>query len=146
MFVNHTILRIFDSDDKNSRILITTPKTDNSIRKIPLNHFLLKCLFSVKGNDSDYILTNSKKYIEPRNYYSRYKTIMKQLNMSEYNYHTLRHTFATRCMEIGIDIKSLSELLGHANIKTTLSIYVHPNFSLKRKYLEKLLTTQENLS
>ena len=89
-------------------------------------------------NDNNYILTNNSKYIEPRTYYYTYKKIMKSLNLDKYNFHCLRHTFATRCIELGFDYKTLSEILGHSDVKMTLSFYVHPSNELKVKNMEKL--------
>lgn len=56
------------------------------------------------------------------------------------NYHVLRHTFATRCIEAGVDVKSLSEILGHANVGVTLNTYVHSSIEMKRTQLEKLVS------
>ena len=70
--------------------------------------------------------------------YMRYKTLMNRLGMGEYTFHALRHTFATRCVEAGFDIKSLAEILGHANVTTTLGIYVHPTMEQKRSQMERL--------
>ena len=63
---------------------------------------------------------------------------MKKLNLEQYSFHSLRHTFATLCIERGMDAKSLSEILGHSNITTTLSLYVHPSLEQKRKQIELL--------
>lgn len=138
--VQRTIIRINSYDStKKTKIVITEPKTKNSIREIPLNSLLMKILKKNKHDLDDYILTGNKKYIEPRNYYNKYKIVLKRAGVSGYNFHVLRHTFATRCISVGIDPKSLSELLGHSNVKTTLSLYVHPNFESKKIYLEHLL-------
>ena len=69
--------------------------------------------------------------MEPRCYLNRYKAILKAHGFEPFNYHVLRHTFATRCIESGFDIKSLSEILGHASVNTTLQRYVHPSMELK---------------
>ena len=76
--------------------------------------------------------------MEPRTYYNRFKKILETVCKKKYGFHTLRHTFATRCIEIGMDPKTLSEILGHSDIKITLSLYVHPNNNLKNKYIQKL--------
>lgn len=67
-----------------------------------------------------------------------FQRILKQANLRQVNFHALRHTFATRCIEVGFDIKSLSEILGHANISITLNRYVHPTIELKRENMQKL--------
>ena len=77
-------------------------------------------------------------YIEPRVYQNYYKNMLKCSKVKEYNFHILRHTFATNCIEVGMDIKSLSEILGHATVDITLNRYVHSSRKMKEKYLEKL--------
>jgi len=138
LHIKNTIIRVRDPENNKSKILITDPKTESSYRIIPLNEKLYNLLLAMKSDDEFYILTGKKKFIEPRNYYGRYKTIMKKLNYENYNFHVLRHTFATRCIEVGIDAKSLSEILGHSNIKTTMSLYVHPTVDTKKVYINKL--------
>jgi integrase len=66
---------------------------------------------------------------------------MRRLGLEEYTFHALRHTFATRCIDNGFDAKTLSEILGHANVATTLSLYVHPTLEQKRRQMEKLCST-----
>ena len=87
---------------------------------------------------SCYFLTGRETYIEPHRYYMRYKSRMKKMELDTYTFHALRHTFATRCVEIGFDTKSLSEILGHANVSTTLAVYVHPTLEQKRAQIEQL--------
>ncbi len=77
--------------------------------------------------------------MEPRILLTHYKHILKEEGLPSYTYHTLRHTFATRCVENGFDIKSLSEILGHANVSTTLQRYVHPSMALKKEQMERLV-------
>lgn len=67
-----------------------------------------------------------------------FKRILKESKVKEYNFHVLRHTFATNCIKVGMDIKSLSEILGHASVDVTLNRYVHSSYEMKKKYLEKL--------
>lgn len=140
LIVRRTIIRINDQDSfRKTKIVITEPKTRTSTREIPLNSLIMKVLKKQNYTSNSYILTGTNKYIESRNYYNKYKEILKRAKVFNYNFHVLRHTFATRCIEVGIDPKSLSELLGHSNIKTTLSLYVHPNLENKKVYLEHLL-------
>lgn len=108
-------------------------------REIPINRFLYSVLKDIEEKDPDrYVLTGSRKYIEPRTYYSRYKKIIENTGIEDYGFHALRHTFATRCIEIGMDPKTLSEILGHSDVKVTLFLYVHPSNKMKDKYMEKL--------
>ena len=91
------------------------------------------------GNKDAYILSgNSVNYVEPRTMQNQFKRILKQCNIENVNFHVLRHTFATKCIEIGFDIKSLSEILGHANVNITLNRYVHPSMDLKQQTMDKL--------
>ena len=78
------------------------------------------------------------QYIEPRSYQNMFKRILNASKVKEYNFHVLRHTFATNCIKVGMDIKSLSEILGHASVDVTLNRYVHSSYEMKKKFLEKL--------
>ncbi len=84
-------------------------------------------------NGNYYILTNEEKPTEPRTYRNYYKKLMKDLNIPELKFHGLRHSFATRCIESNCDYKTVSVILGHSNISTTLDLYVHPNMEQKKK-------------
>ena len=68
----------------------------------------------------------------------RYKKLLKECGVSKLHFHALRHTFATRCIEAGVDVKTLSEILGHSNVSITLNTYVHPSMDNKRIQIEKL--------
>lgn len=138
--VNETMVRIQEEDnDKKTRIIIDNPKTEHSKREIPINRFLYSHLKAIEERDKEkYFLTGTRRYIEPRTYYNRYKRIIDMVCTESYGFHALRHTFATRCIEIGMDPKTLSEILGHSDVKVTLSLYVHPTNKLKNKYMEKL--------
>ena len=145
LYIRRTIMRIQDKTHgaaHKTKILIDRPKTECSVRSIPLPAFLVHFLTPYQRKDSYYILTDSEAWLEPRGYYRKYKRILSKCNLSEYNYHALRHTFATRCMEQEFDLKSLSEILGHANVSTTLQRYVHPSMNVKRRQMERL----ENLA
>ncbi len=100
--------------------------------------FLLDLLKSVCEKPEIYLITGTKAFMEPRMYLEKYKQILKQAGLDSFSFHTLRHTFATRCVESGFDIKSLSEILGHASVSTTLQNYVHPSLELKKEQMERL--------
>lgn len=87
---------------------------------------------------SGYILTGSDKYLDPRSYQYYFKKILKLLNINDYKFHSLRHTFASNCVQCQVDIKSLSEILGHSSVNITLDIYVHSSFKIKEFQLNKL--------
>ncbi len=140
--VNRTMLRIYSADEKSrkkTKIITDSPKTESGRRDIPLPSSVCAELRNRNINDpSCYILTNSSKYIEPRLYYSKYKKFLKECGVSDHSFHALRHTFATRCASLGFDPKSLSEILGHSDVKITLERYVHPSMDIKRTYMNKL--------
>ncbi len=149
--VSKTLTRIknLDANDINkTKIVITSPKSNNSNRYIPIPNFLSELFYKLKPEYSNdvYFLSGTNLYIEPRLLRYKFKKIEKELEL-EYTFHMLRHTFATRCTELGFDPKTLSELLGHANVKTTMSLYVHPRNEYKVKCMERLelLSSQSNI-
>ena len=140
--VNRTIERIYiiEKGMKHTELVIGTPKTKNSISDIPMSRELLKIIRPLKKvmNDDFYVLTNEAKPTEPRTYRNYYKQLLKQLNIPNLKFHGLRHSFATRCIESQCDYKTVSVILGHANISTTLNLYVHPNMEQKKKCINKM--------
>jgi integrase len=139
--VQRTVERVADLDPNaksRTKLIIGEPKTRSSLREIPLPGFLVEQLARYEKKSGCYLLTNRDTPCEPSVFYGRYKNFMRRLGMGEYNFHALRHTFATRCVEEGFDIKSLSEILGHSNVSTTLGIYVHPTMEQKRAQMERL--------
>lgn len=140
--VNRTIERIYiiKGEKKHTELVINTPKTKNSCREIPMNKELLGMLKPLKKvvNDDYYILTNDERPTEPRTYRNYYKRLMEKLDIPKLKYHGLRHSFATRCIEVGCDYKTVSVLLGHSNISTTLNLYVHPNMEQKKRCIDKV--------
>lgn len=140
--VRKTIQRIYVIEDgkRRTELLLDTPKTKNSIREIPMSRDLLRMLKPFKKivNPDFFVLTNDAKPTEPRTYRSYYKNLMKYLEIPEIKFHGLRHSFATRCIESNCDYKTVSVLLGHSNISTTLNLYVHPNMEQKKKAIEQM--------
>jgi integrase len=141
--VRHTLQRIYIIEDetRHTELLLDTPKTANSVRDIPMSSELLKMLKSLNKvvNENYYVISNDIKPIEPRTYRNYYKKLCKQLDIPELKFHGLRHSFATRCIESKADYKTVSVLLGHSNISTTLNLYVHPNKEQKKKTIDKML-------
>lgn len=133
---------IQSENEAKTYILISKPKSKCSNRQIPIPSFLSVILKEYKGEKNQFILTNSSySFIEPRTLQNQFKRILRQINLRDVNYHSLRHTFATRCVEAGFDIKSLSEILGHSSVKITLDKYVHSSMEQKRLNMEKLQQT-----
>jgi integrase len=142
VYIRRTIQRIYtiDGDVRKTEIILDTPKTKNSIREVPMNRDLLKMLKPIKKivNPSFFVLTNDAKPTEPRTYRTYYKNFLRTLGMPELKFHGLRHSFATRCIESKCDYKTVSVLLGHSNISTTLNLYVHPNLEQKKKAIDQM--------
>ncbi len=148
LYIHHTMQRIqvFGKMERKTEVVIQSPKSDCSIRKIPIPNEVLQLLIPAQKDRSAFLLTgNVYSYIEPRCMENRFKAVAKECGISGVKFHTLRHTFATRCIELGFDIKSLSEILGHASVNITLNRYVHPSMELKQKnmnMLSELLVTK----
>ena len=139
--VNKTLIRIQNSasnSQKRTKIVIGQPKTESSNRLIPLPSFLIKLLIKNQKEAESYLITGNESYIEPRVCLDKYKHILRKADLYSFTFHSLRHTFATRCVESGFDVKSLSEILGHANVNTTLQRYVHPSIELKKQQMDRL--------
>lgn len=136
-----TLQRSYEKNGEKTKIIIDSPKTKKSVRSIPISNKLYLILRDLKSkyNEEDFLLTgNNIKVIEPRNYRYDFQKTLKECKIKPYKFHVLRHTFATDCINVGMDIKSLSEILGHSNVNITLNRYVHSSYKLKKKYLEKL--------
>lgn len=139
--IRKTMQRIQDTEKgafSKTKIVITEPKSKCSVREIPLPAFVLNIAQRFTANPKAYILTGNDRYIEPRTMQNRFKSYIRDCGIADANFHALRHTFATRCVEVGFEIKSLSEVLGHANVNITLNRYVHSSFELKYSNMNKL--------
>lgn len=143
LHVNKTIQRIYvkDKDKNESKVIITTPKTKNANRIIPISKEFLEIIKSIRGKDDEYIISGTNMYIEPRTYRKYYEKYLKIVKINHINFHSLRHTFATNCISLGVDYKTVSELLGHATVNITLNLYVHPRLSQKRKCIDLISKT-----
>ena len=139
--INKTIQRIKSTDQystSKTKIVIDTPKSKASVRTIPIPLILLSKLGNFKSSDNSYILTNTNKHIEPRVYQRHFKSYLKECGIREYNFHVLRHTFATMAISKEMDIKTLSMLLGHTDVGFTMKRYIHPNIEHRRLQIEKI--------
>ena len=122
-----------------TRVIITEPKSACSKRDIPLPKFLIQYAAQFQTERKAFVLTGeTDQFIEPRTLQNRFRNYVKASGIEHANYHALRHTFATRCVELGFEIKSLSEILGHSNVNITLNKYVHSSIELKKQNMEKL--------
>lgn len=140
--VRKTMQRVqVENESVKTKVIFTEPKSRSSVRDIPLPKRLSEIMYKWYGSmkPDDYILTGkSNKFIEPRLVEYRFKNYIKLCGLKDVNFHALRHTFATRCIEAGFDIKTLSEILGHVNVNITLNRYVHSSMEFKRANMDKL--------
>ena len=140
IYIRRTIERIANTDTggNKTKVIISEPKTDHSFRIIPMPIELFGFIKQYAKTDDTYLLTGTCKYTEPHCFYMRYKTFLRKNNLGDYTFHELRHTFATRCVDLGFDIKSLSEILGHSDVRTTMNLYVHPTLQMKNRQMDML--------
>ena len=141
--IRNTMQRIqnLNGEGKKTKIIITEPKSPHSVRDIPIPALLMERLEKLKELPEDaYLLTGSReRFIEPRTLENILKGYLQKCNIERMNFHVLRHTFATRYIEEGFDAKSLSEILGHADVSITLNRYVHSSMEQKRENMDKIL-------
>lgn len=136
--INKTLHRIKEGD--KTILEVTEPKTKSSNRRIPIPTFLTPIIAEFR--DSGNVIKNKdSKPAEPRLMQLKFEKYIKECGLQKTNFHALRHTFATRCVEAGFDIKSLSEILGHTDVKTTLNKYVHSSYEQKQRNMELLKPT-----
>ncbi len=141
LYVHRTMQRIQvpGKQETKTEVIIQTPKSDCSIRKIPIPDEMLQILIPAQKDDEAFFLTGVvQSYVEPRSMENHFKRVTRECEINNVNFHVLRHTFATRCVELGFDIKSLSEILGHASVNITLNRYVHPSMELKKRNMNML--------
>ena len=132
-------LRNIDKDaEQKTYIHIGEPKSRSSIRTVPIPSIIWEELSSMYRDEGYVWAEIPKNFVEVRTFENRFKSILKNCGIENATVHTCRHTYATRCVEAGVDIKTLSEMLGHANISITLNQYVHPSKQFKHENVEKL--------
>lgn len=140
--VRKTMQRIQETEIgaiRKTKIIITEPKSKCSVREVPLLPFIVDMARPFFASPQAFVLTgDAKRFVEPRTMQNRFKSYVAESGIEKANFHTTRHTFATRCVEVGFEIKSLSEILGHANVNITLNRYVHSSFELKCSNMNKL--------
>lgn len=131
----------FDGKDKNGvfRRITNSPKTDTSIRIIPVPKNLIPILKEMKMKArNQYVISDSDKILMVRSYQRSFERLLKRLGIKHKGFHSLRHTFATRALEIGVDVKTLAEILGHKNANITLQRYAHSMPEHKKEIMNKI--------
>lgn len=132
-------LRNLQPGGPRTRVMVTAPKSPSSKRVIPLPEELTAILTAMPCERTGWFLTGQEdRLMEPRAMQHHFRRVLEEVGLPPTNYHTLRHTFATRCVELGFDPKLLSELLGHSTVSMTMDRYVHPTMAHKRQYMERL--------
>lgn len=130
--------------DTGTEILFQEPKTATSMRIIPIPPILLPYIKENRPKEGGYVIKGKKKpWTEPRTLQYRFAKILQKCSIKEFHFHALRHAFATRCIDKGFDIKTLSEILGHSNVQITLNLYVHSSVQ-RKKQLMNLFTFSLN--
>ena len=125
--------------DKGKSRVTTTPKTTSSVRVIPIPKQLVPILKQrQKRSKSQYVISKNGAYIPVRSYQRSFELLLKRLGIAHQGFHSLRHTFATRALECGMDVKTLSEILGHKNATVTLNRYAHSLMDHKREMMNRL--------
>lgn len=138
IYVRQSIQRMknYKPERENTTVVFQAPKTITSVREIPIPPALLPYLKKYRGSNEDFLVKGKKKpFAEPRTVEYRFARILDKCSLKKFHFHMLRHAFATRCISMGFDVKSLSELLGHSNIQTTLRLYVHSSMQHKKKLM-----------
>ena len=137
LHVQRTVERVAQ-EDGTTCLAVLTPKTESSNRWIPIPQEMMRVLKPDQRLPETYLLTGGEIIPDPRTMQNRYKALLKRVGVPYRNFHALRHTYATRCIEQGIDAKSVSELLGHSDVRTTLRLYVHASMDYKSKAVEAI--------
>ena len=139
--VRRTVQRVVSacsSTGKKTFLMIGKPKTKRSRRVLPMPAFLLELLEEqARKATSEYVL-GTRSAAEPRTIQRQFKRIAEKCGLGGVHFHTLRHSFATRMLELGVDVKTVSALLGHSSAKITLDVYVHSLFEQQRIAMEKM--------
>ena len=135
LHIQRTVERIAQADG-GTCLTVQPPKTENSERWVPIPKEMLRMLQTAQKQPDSYLLTGGELVPDPRTCQYRYKALLERCGVRYRNFHCLRHSYATRCVERGVDVKSVSELLGHADVRTTLKLYVHSSMDYKRRAVE----------
>ena len=136
--VEREVQRIYEKGC--TRLIVQPPKSESSLRRIPLPTDILSLLAAHRPENagSFCLLTSSGDPLEPRTMQNRYRSLLKRAGVPYRNFHALRHTYATRCIEQNVDVKSVSEMLGHSNVRITLQTYVHVSLRHKQQAVQSI--------
>ena len=137
--VSKTIQRIqVNGKKRKTEVIVTEPKSRSSIRVIPIPECLVELLKTYMSSGETFVLSGKTKPVEPRTIQYRFVKILKNVKLPSVHFHSLRHAFATNCIALGFDIKTLSEILGHSSVEITLNRYVHSSLDRKKACMDML--------
>ena len=135
--VRKTVQRIKNYGGKSkTKLVITEPKSASSVRVIPIPDCLVAMLEKFRDSADKYVLSGKYSPVEPRTVQYRFAAALKKANLPSVHFHSLRHAFATNCIALGFDVKTLSEILGHSSVEITLNRYVHSSLDRKRACMD----------
>lgn len=138
LHINRTVQRLPSEKEEEKTMLVENkPKTLCSKREIPISDQIYELLQKFKTSETIYFLNKDRPF-DPRTYQYKFKHYLCMAGVENHSFHTLRHTFATNCISSGADVKSVSEILGHSDVRITLNRYVHPSMDVKRNQLNQL--------
>lgn len=144
ILVHRTVQRISDpAGHRRTALVFGSPKSPSSDRVIPMPHFLHRLADRQRREDECFILTGTPSPMDPRTMQNHFKAVLRRCGLRQVNFHAIRHTFATDCVGAGFDPKTLSSILGHADVSVTLNTYVHPSFDVMRRFMDKLRPAAE---
>lgn len=137
--VRKTMQRIQTPDgETKTKLTIAEPKSESSKRKIPIPDCVVSILEKFRGKAKEYLVSGEERPVEPRTMQYRFASILKNVKLPSVHFHALRHMFASKCVKLGFDIKTLSEILGHSKVEITLNRYVHSSFEQKKQYMSRI--------
>lgn len=141
--IRRTVSRIPNPDDSPGQpktvLYIRPPKSYTSAREIPIPQYLVGALKNMRKAENTYLLTGKESCTEPRNVQKKFKTVLRHCEMQDFNFHALRHGFATACLENGVDCKTVSAILGHSSTHITMDFYVHTSLRQKQNCIDSIL-------
>lgn len=138
--IRHTISRVpCINNEQKTMLILDTPKTTSSFRDVPIPSSLKNILLKAYNNRlSEFVVSHDNTFVGTRTFDYQYRKLLKQHNIDVFSFHTLRHTYATRCAESGMDAKTLSRLLGHSSSNISLNVYVHPSMEIAINHIEQI--------
>ncbi|SHK87654.1 Site-specific recombinase XerD [Selenomonas ruminantium] len=140
IYIRHTVQRIRTTHDLlRTRLVVSSPKSKKSRRIIPIPDKLWTRIqrICIGKEKTDFIFGSKDSPMDPRRLQYQFAQYLRRHKIKDFNFHQLRHKFATCCLEQKMDIKVLSELLGHSSVSVTLNYYVHPDLNYKRRQINK---------